>query len=238
MRGVQLVLRTRWWRSSRLAMAPDRRRGWSLGLRQGRALITELGASWASYVEVAQGKQIPAGERHDVTAWQQTRDTEIDPLIADLARTTSELGAAESADAARAAAAARTGYHSSRTQSIVLLVVGLLLALGLGLWVAQRIVQSLNRVREVCDGLAAGDLTGTTGLHTSRRRRARSPADDGDGRGQPAAAPGSRPSCAGSTRPCVRSAAIRLGARPDPATVMRFDDEHRDRLAVPSCYGF
>ncbi|WP_433728378.1 methyl-accepting chemotaxis protein [Actinoplanes sp. CA-051413] len=131
------------------------------------AVIAELEASWASYVEVAQGKQIPAGERHDVAAWQQTRDTEIGPLIADLARTTSELGAAESADAARAAAAARAGYHSSRTQSIVLLVVGLMLALGLGLWVAQRIVQSLNRVREVCDGLAAGDLTGTTGLHTT-----------------------------------------------------------------------
>jgi methyl-accepting chemotaxis protein len=131
------------------------------------ALITELEASWASYVKVARAKQIPAGERHDVIAWERTRNTEIDPLIARIATETTELGAAESADAARAAAAARAGYHSSRTQSIVLLVVGLLLALGLGLWVAQRIVQSLNRVREVCDGLAAGDLTGTTGLHTT-----------------------------------------------------------------------
>jgi methyl-accepting chemotaxis protein len=131
------------------------------------ALITELEASWASYVEVARAKQIPAGERHDLTAWQRTRNTEIDPLLAEIAQSTTALGAAESADAARAAAAARASYHSSRTQSIVLLVVGLLLALGLGLWVAQRIVDSLNRIREVCDGLAAGDLTGTTGLRTT-----------------------------------------------------------------------
>src|SRR4029453_18857797 len=36
-----------------------------------------------------------------------------------------------------------------------------------GLFVARSIVRSLNRVKDVCDGLADGDLTRTTGL-TSR----------------------------------------------------------------------
>jgi methyl-accepting chemotaxis protein len=129
--------------------------------------ITALEAAWESYVRVARDTQIPAGERRDLLAWERTRNTEIDPLIAQIAQKTTELGAAESADAARAAAAARHSYTSSRTQSIALLGVGLLLALGLGIWVAQRIVESLTRVREVCDGLAAGDLTGTTGLRTT-----------------------------------------------------------------------
>jgi methyl-accepting chemotaxis protein len=46
------------------------------------------------------------------------------------------------------------------------LVVGLVLAVALGFIVARKIVQSLNKAAYVCDGLASGDLTRTTGLHT------------------------------------------------------------------------
>ncbi|WP_232343863.1 hypothetical protein [Actinoplanes awajinensis] len=68
--------------------------------------------------------------------------------------------------AARNATAARSGYESSRTTSVVTLFIGLLLAGGLGFWVARKIVQSLTKVTYVCDGLADGDLTRHTGLDT------------------------------------------------------------------------
>jgi methyl-accepting chemotaxis protein len=77
------------------------------------------------------------------------------------------LEQSEAAAAAASAKAARDSYASSRTAAIVLLSIGLLGALALGLLVARGIVRSLNRVKAVCEGLADGDLTRSTGL-TSR----------------------------------------------------------------------
>ena len=42
--------------------------------------------------------------------------------------------------------------------------LGSVLALGLGVWVAQRIRRSLVRVQDVAQGIAAGDLTRATGI--------------------------------------------------------------------------
>jgi methyl-accepting chemotaxis protein len=130
------------------------------------AVVDDLQSSWESYVLVARDRQLPAGDRDDIAAWQATRDTVVDPLMVKIAQDVGALTAAESADARSAADSARSGYETSRIRSIVLLVAGLLLALGLGLWVARQIVQSLHRVEQVCDGLAVGDLTRVTGLLT------------------------------------------------------------------------
>jgi methyl-accepting chemotaxis protein len=72
----------------------------------------------------------------------------------------------ETADATKNAAVAKSGYESSRTTSIITLIIGLVIALAIGLIVARKIVQSLTKVTYVCDGLADGDLTRTTGLDT------------------------------------------------------------------------
>ena len=66
------------------------------------------------------------------------------------------LNAAETADAARNAAAARDGYRSRRTRSIVLLTWGSPSRWSLGLLVARGIVRPLARVKAVCEGLATG----------------------------------------------------------------------------------
>ena len=131
------------------------------------ATIDELRADFDQYGQIVEDDLLPAGERNDVAAWQATRDDEIAPLMTEVAEDLRTIVAAEEAAAAGNAAAARSNYVSSRLVAIVLLVGGSLLALGLGLLVARRIVRSLIRVREVCDGLAEGDLTRTTGL-TSR----------------------------------------------------------------------
>ncbi|UWZ50670.1 methyl-accepting chemotaxis protein [Dactylosporangium aurantiacum] len=131
------------------------------------ARIADLDTNWRAYVQVAKTRLMPAGERDDLVAWLRIRDTEAAPLVSSISADVDELNEAERADAARNAAAARSGYESSRTTSTVVLAAGLLLALATGAFVARRIVASLHRVTEVCDGLAAGDLTRTTGL-TSR----------------------------------------------------------------------
>ncbi|WP_250032423.1 methyl-accepting chemotaxis protein [Paractinoplanes maris] len=128
------------------------------------AAIDELESTWRKYTEVAQSRQIPAGQRNDLVAWQQTRDSTITPLVTRMTEQLQELGKAERSDAAAAAASARSDYETSRLLSITLLVVGLLVAAGLGVWVARQIVRALLRVKSVCESLAAGDLTRTAGL--------------------------------------------------------------------------
>ena len=128
------------------------------------AVIDDLRTKWQAYVQIAQTKQIPAGEANDLVLWQKNRDTEISPIFKTITADLASLESAESADAAASAASAKSGYESSRTEAIILLVVGCLLALAMGFVVARQIVRSLTKVKDVCDGLALGDLTRTTGL--------------------------------------------------------------------------
>jgi methyl-accepting chemotaxis protein len=130
------------------------------------AVLADLQTNWQAYVQVAQTKQIPAGAAHDLEAWQNNRDTVISPIFKKISQGLTELETAEATDAAKSAASAQSGYQSSRTASIIMLVLGCLVALSMGFVVARQIVRSLTRVGDVCDGLAAGDLTRTSGLTT------------------------------------------------------------------------
>jgi methyl-accepting chemotaxis protein len=131
------------------------------------AMIHKLEEDWAAYAGIVREKQLPAGASKDLVAWQKTRDAEINPLLAVINEDVTALNEAEAADAAESAALARSDYTDSRTTSVVLLSAGLTGAGTLGMLVARGIVRSLRRVRDVCDSLATGDLTNTTGL-TSR----------------------------------------------------------------------
>ncbi|HEY0535628.1 MAG TPA: methyl-accepting chemotaxis protein [Actinoplanes sp.] len=131
------------------------------------AMIADLESNWQAYVRLVQDKLLDLGARNDMAGFQKVRDSEADPLMTKARADSDALIAAEGAAAAKSAKAAKSNYQSSRTTVIVLLVIGCLLALGLGLWVARKIVRSLSKVKNVCDGLAEGDLTRTTGL-TSR----------------------------------------------------------------------
>ena len=130
------------------------------------AVVDQLAASWSQYVDIVRDKQLPNGRANDVAAWQKVRDEQVAPLMKQIGEQLSALRSAESEDAAESAAHARSRYESSRTQTIVLLLLGSIAAVGLGMFVARSIARSLDRVRGVCEGLAAGDLTGTTGLET------------------------------------------------------------------------
>ena len=130
------------------------------------ALIDQLAASWSQYVDIARNTQLANGRDKKVAAWQKVRDEQVTPLMSQIGQELGALQVAEAKDAAGSVAQARAGYRSSRTETIVLLVLGSLAAVGLSMFVARSIRRSLDRVRGVCEGLAAGDLTGTTGLET------------------------------------------------------------------------
>jgi methyl-accepting chemotaxis protein len=129
-------------------------------------VIDNVQTNWEAYVDLATTKMLPAGERNAFAEWLSIRDGEAAPLMKKIYDDVATMDSTETADAAKNAAAAHSGYESSRTTSIITLVVGLLLALVLGFRVARKIVQSLTKVTYVCDGLAEGDLTRHTGLET------------------------------------------------------------------------
>ncbi|MFB9358241.1 MCP four helix bundle domain-containing protein, partial [Actinoplanes nipponensis] len=131
------------------------------------AVIDRLETTWSTYGKVGQEKMLPVGAKNDLATWSRLRDTETLPLIKTMYADLATLDQTETADAARNAATARDGYESSRLTAILTLTIGVLLALALGALVARRIVQALTKVKVVCEALAAGDLTRTSGL-TSR----------------------------------------------------------------------
>ena len=130
------------------------------------SLINELQTNWDAYTDIATNKLLPAGNRKALAEWTKIRDTQTIPLLKKLLAGIATMDGLETADAAKNAARAKSGYQSSRTTSIVTLVIGLILALAIGVLVARKIVQSLTKVTYVCDGLADGDLTRSTGLDT------------------------------------------------------------------------
>ncbi|MFI5898359.1 methyl-accepting chemotaxis protein [Actinoplanes sp. NPDC051513] len=129
-----------------------------------QATIQSLTTEWQQYSSIAATKLIPLSELGDMATWQTVRTGEANPHIAKAYESIAALRAAESQDAERSAAAARSGYQASRLTSLLLLIIGLVVALAAGVLVARQIVRSLSRVKDVCAALAEGDLTRTAGL--------------------------------------------------------------------------
>jgi methyl-accepting chemotaxis protein len=128
------------------------------------ASIAEVEKAFAAYTGILDSRMIPAGEAKDIAAWAKIRDDDVIPIMSRLMPDLVTIQNAEAADAKKNAVEAQSSYTSSRTESIVVLVIGVLVALSLGLIIARGIVRSLNRVKAVCEGLAVGDLTRHAGL--------------------------------------------------------------------------
>jgi methyl-accepting chemotaxis protein len=128
------------------------------------SLVKQVAADWRSYVDLIRTVQLPNGQRKDVTAWQNVRDSRVDPLTEKLKTNLETLKQAEAQDAAHSAGEADDDYRTSRTTTTLLLVLGSLLAVALGWLIARSVVRSLDRVRRVCQSLAEGDLTQVSGL--------------------------------------------------------------------------
>src|SRR3954471_12109979 len=90
--------------------------------------------------------------------------TQASPLSQQLVKDLENLAAVESRQAAESAAAAREAYASTRTVLIAVLLAGSLLAAGAAVVVARAIRRGLVSVQRVAEGLAAGDLTSSTGI--------------------------------------------------------------------------
>jgi len=127
------------------------------------ASIRQFQADWANYKQARDATLVPAAGTKNLAAFVAAL-----AVVAPLAvKAADDLGAAAKAEAAEGlatAARAKITYESGREEVILVLSIGILVALGLAMYAARRIVAPLHRVSEAINAVAAGDLTATAGV--------------------------------------------------------------------------
>jgi methyl-accepting chemotaxis protein len=128
--------------------------------------VAQVDDSMAKFRGLREARLGPAAERNDDTGFARLLAGESVAITGALEQGLNDLIKIETMAAQTQNTSSRGTYDNSRTAAIIVLVVGLLLALSLGMYVARGVVRSLAKVKNVCEGLAIGDLTRTTGLRT------------------------------------------------------------------------
>ena len=107
------------------------------------AVVEDLETRWQSLVQVAEDRLIKLGRVNDQLGYQKVRDAEVTGIMKTAGDDVDKLRAAETADAATFATQADQSASASRLRAILMIILGALLALALGTYVARSIVRSL-----------------------------------------------------------------------------------------------
>jgi methyl-accepting chemotaxis protein len=127
-------------------------------------LVVQLRDAWSAYQKIRDEKMIPAGRRNDSAEVERVRDAEAGPAFDKANALAQQIVDRETKDAQRRLDVAQSAYTSARNITLAVLIVGILLAILFGLYVARVIVTAVGRVSYVVEGLADGDLTRTAGV--------------------------------------------------------------------------
>ncbi len=131
-----------------------------------QALVDEASAAYREYVDASETVLGPLAVALDNAGWWAANEQQVAPLATTVDELLAQVNDLEKAEGRTAAAAARSDYEAQRTLSIVALVVGVGVALAVGVIVARGIRAGVGKVQQVAEGLAAGDLTRTSALAT------------------------------------------------------------------------
>nr|WP_240933438.1 methyl-accepting chemotaxis protein [Cellulomonas sp. IC4_254] len=129
-----------------------------------RSALETFSTALDGYDAVRESKMLPASRAGDVALYESVRDGEAQSFIDAMGASVESLVESEEAGAAAAAESAARDFTANRTAVLVLLVLGTVVAVGVGVLVARSIVRGLARVRIVADGIERGDLTVRAGL--------------------------------------------------------------------------
>ncbi|GIG30759.1 methyl-accepting chemotaxis protein [Cellulomonas marina] len=115
--------------------------------------------AFEEYVVIRDAQLVPAALADDRATYVSVRDGEAAGTIVRMMGSLDALVTGETDAAAAAAQEAHASFLSSRTRTVVLLVVGMGVAVGIAVVVAGSVARRLGRVRDVADALSRGDLT-------------------------------------------------------------------------------
>jgi methyl-accepting chemotaxis protein len=116
-------------------------------------------ADWKAAMDVRDRVMLPLSRENDIAGFQKAHSEQFAPAVD---KALADLDAAFSAErerAAKRATDAHDSYSAARTMIIVVILLGGLLALGIGIYVCRQIVSCLGKVSDVATALAGGDLT-------------------------------------------------------------------------------
>ena len=126
-------------------------------------LLTTIQADIAAYsAAITEADGLVAAGRMDERT--ELVASTLAPLGASITQNIDALVAQQVEDSAQANKSAAGLAASVRTTTILVAVVGIALALGLGILVTRSLTSGIGKVKYVADGLATGDLTRTSGL--------------------------------------------------------------------------
>src|SRR3954471_7125008 len=108
------------------------------------ALVADASDAFDQYVSVGTTVLGPLGLANDVKGFYAANQSQAAPLAQQATDDLTEVRGLESDNAENDAAAAQDQYHSQRTLSLVLLVAGLAVALGVGFVVARSIARGVG----------------------------------------------------------------------------------------------
>jgi methyl-accepting chemotaxis protein len=130
------------------------------------AVIEEALVTFQQFRQVTDTGLAPLAVANDFDGWYALQQAEAQPLAERATNLLDEARAAEDAVARAYAGAAQEQYESARTTSLIILVVGMTVAVGIGVLVARGMARSTAKVQRVAEALAGGDLTHTSGLRS------------------------------------------------------------------------
>jgi methyl-accepting chemotaxis protein len=125
------------------------------------ATLDKVMAGWKAYLPMSEQAStlLASGQK---AAYDDLRTNKIAPLSNQIVTELGALSQLQQKNAQASATAAKDAYSSTRTTLILTIVLGSLLALLAGIFVARSIAAALNRVRRTAERLAEGDLTQAT----------------------------------------------------------------------------
>ena len=130
------------------------------------AMMADFRANWSAYTELAGGELLTLARERKFAQLDALRQKEVAPLATALGQTLTDLEDMIAGEAATAVEHARASYTSARTMLYLELVVGLLVTLGLSLFVARRITRPIDQTATALRGLADGELAQHLDLDT------------------------------------------------------------------------
>jgi len=114
---------------------------------------------WDAYVQVRDTQMLPAAAADDVKQVMSLQDSAAQSHISAATDALDAAQAAENKRASHEVDEANATFSSHRSLTLTVLIIGVVLAVGLGLLVSRSIVRPLGRVKAVLQALADGDLT-------------------------------------------------------------------------------
>ena len=129
-------------------------------------MMADFRANWDAYTELAGGQLLTLARERKFDQLDALRQEKVAPLATALGQTLTDLEDMINGEAATAVEHARSTYTSARTMVYVELTIGLLLTLGLSLFVARRITRPIDQTAAALRSLADGELAQHLDLDT------------------------------------------------------------------------